>query len=289
MVEAATGLFFHVFRQEHQMSLLKTRLRFAFTLIELLVVIAIIAILIALLVPAVQKVREAAARTQSINNAKQLGLSLHGFHDTFKTMPGNWETRGGKTASLHFWILPFIEQTPLYNIGLTSGTGYPHDLVQVRSAVIPIFLDPRDATTSNGIGVGDWAASNYAQNHAVFGRPNVDWVAKRTLVGIQDGTSNTIAFAQKYGRCANEGSLWAHGNWNWPWMAFYAINVTQAPPQSAPTEANCNSQGTQAFTTSGSVIALCDGSVRNVSTSVSQTSWVAASWPNDGLNAANDF
>ncbi len=272
------------------MSLLRMRLRSAFTLIELLVVIAIIAILIALLVPAVQKVREAAARTQATNHAKQLGLACHGFHDTFKTLPGNWEGRGGKIASLHFWILPFIEQTPLYNLGLTTSTVYPHDLVALRSAVIPIFLDPRDTTTAAGIGVGDWAASNFAQSHSVFGRPGVDWIAKRTLVGITDGTSNTIAFAQKYGRCGNEGSLWAHGTWNWPWMSLFAINANGSPPQSAPTQANCNPQGTQAFTTSGSVVALCDGSVRNVSTSVSAASWQAASWPTDGLNAStNDF
>src|SRR5947207_9404813 len=79
-----------------------------FTLIELLVVIAIIAILIALLVPAVQKVREAAARTQCINNMKQLALSLHGFHDVTKAFP--MEPRTTAMVSWTEQILPYIDQ-----------------------------------------------------------------------------------------------------------------------------------------------------------------------------------
>jgi prepilin-type N-terminal cleavage/methylation domain-containing protein/prepilin-type processing-associated H-X9-DG protein len=88
------------------------RRRGAFTLIELLVVIAIIAILIALLVPAVQKVREAAARTQCQNNLKQLGVALHNFHDQYKGFP----KAGKRTSELswHVFILPYIEQTTLF-------------------------------------------------------------------------------------------------------------------------------------------------------------------------------
>jgi len=115
------------------MNRLCRKARDGFTLIELLVVIAIIAILIALLVPAVQKVREAAARTQCVNNLKNIGLAMASYHDANKQFAQNYAGNGGWGINTEAWswigmILPFIDQGPIStgaNISAKGANGYP--------------------------------------------------------------------------------------------------------------------------------------------------------------------
>ncbi|HZZ78744.1 MAG TPA: DUF1559 domain-containing protein [Gemmataceae bacterium] len=126
--------------------------RGAFTLIELLVVIAIIAILIALLVPAVQKVREAAARTQCINNLKNIGLALHAYHDANKKLPPGctsdqapWGTGGGHGSSWKVFILPYIEQGAIYSKWqFTGDSGWSNttNMTMVNGLTIPVYRCP---------------------------------------------------------------------------------------------------------------------------------------------------
>src|ERR1022692_345048 len=114
--------------------------RRAFTMIELLVVIAIIAILIALLVPAVQKAREAASRTQCINNLKQIGLAVHNYAGVYKSVPsegGAPTINGGpgNAASVFFNLLPNLDQQSIYDC--TNGAG--------QDVVLAVFLCPSDS------------------------------------------------------------------------------------------------------------------------------------------------
>jgi prepilin-type N-terminal cleavage/methylation domain-containing protein len=221
------------------------RNRKGFTLIELLVVIAIIAILIGLLVPAVQKVRAAAARTQSVNNLKQIMLACHSYHDVYKMLPPMAASIPGTTpplnapqpVSAHFFLLPFIEQTAVYNLGVTNGGAWPIAPLTNKggpgsagSFIIPTYVSPQDP--SNPVNPwsepdgGVWGVCNYGMNHAVFGVPcGSNTNSKMKITGISDGTSNTVGFCEQYGLCGTgDGGaangfyqhLWAYNTpWDW--------------------------------------------------------------------------
>jgi prepilin-type N-terminal cleavage/methylation domain-containing protein/prepilin-type processing-associated H-X9-DG protein len=190
------------------------RSRTAFTLIELLVVIAIIAILIALLVPAVQKVREAAARTQCLNNLKQMGLALHGYHDSNKCLPAGGLTvpNSGTTSesglSFHVVILPFIEQANL-SVLFDPTKGFRQaPNVQLSNMRVPIYHCP-SATVLKSSSAAEMSGSSPLGG--TFSLPDFPWTAH--YYGNPGPKNGTIYLGENMatatnGGCATQGVLY---------------------------------------------------------------------------------
>jgi len=143
-----------------------------FTLIELLVVIAIIAILIGLLLPAVQKVREAAARMQSSNNLKQMSLALHNMNDSYGLLPAsvsNFPANGPVRGTVQYFLLPFIEQDNAYKFMASQHNDSWYCTQGIKTYVAP--SDPTNAFTALDTGSPRFGTS-YAPNEWVFGSGN---------------------------------------------------------------------------------------------------------------------
>jgi prepilin-type N-terminal cleavage/methylation domain-containing protein len=215
----------------------------AFTLIELLVVIAIIAVLIALLLPAVQAAREAARRTQCINNFKQIVLAVHNFENSSRNLPPpnfyqvvNPTTNNVAQGSAHYAILPFLEQnTAFLNFTVDRfDAGYGNAYASTAGAVniaLGIFSCPSDPTNNEGRAVGGpydgkWGLSCYSYNLVLFGSggavTGLNKPPQYTIGTIPDGSSNTLGLGEQIAcypasfRASGFSGEEAYNTWAWP-------------------------------------------------------------------------
>ncbi|OWK39453.1 DUF1559 domain-containing protein [Fimbriiglobus ruber] len=276
---------------------MKTR-RGGFTLIELLVVIAIISILIGLLLPAVQKVRAAAARTKCQNNLKQIGLALHNYHDANGAFPVGAGVANG--LSWRVYVLPYIEQVSLFqqfNLGAGAWNG-PNKLVYALNQIpnfncpsVPSVLASNGSSLVNGQqtftsdyhGVAGPIGTNPATGQAYLVQANPSGQGGFALEGIltlgdattnfasiTDGTSNTLMVGEvsvpwNGGILASDGADWVRGVGLGNGMAScrnvqYAINT---PYNGIYNDISFSSQHT-----GGAQFVMGDGSVRFVQASI---------------------
>jgi prepilin-type N-terminal cleavage/methylation domain-containing protein len=269
--------------------------RRGFTLVELLVVIAIIAVLIGLLLPAIQRVREAAARLSSMNNLKQISLACQNFaSENVGYMPDadgmNWATKT-TGMSLYITLLPYLDQSQIQDRILAGAANQ-----EWRSDyVIPTLISPADPTTRPG-----QAICSYPANGQVFrNRPNLN--------RIPDGTSLTILFAEHYGYdCGNTIFYWGHAfdfetgltirsrapTFADPKFGDVVPVTTGSPPVSLssrsgatfqvnPKLADCDPKVAQTRH-SGMLVGMGDGSVRTLDGGISERVYWALVTPDKG-------
>jgi prepilin-type N-terminal cleavage/methylation domain-containing protein len=274
-------------------------LRKGLSLIEVLVVIGILAVLIGFLIPAVMRVREAALRTHSINNLRQITIAVLGYASDHRSrLPALVEPIGSSTNTTFVELLPYLELKAIFDF-ITGAAPLPAGPLPDRCP--PVYRNPLDPSVGNypPKSVGGWGLTSYVCNAQVFdGQPNLQFT-------FQDGTSNTLLFAEQYGwRC--RGTMYVY--WkdfptprclddidpfnNIPGQGratFADIKCGDFHPletgktfQVAPSIKGCDPRMPNSTTGAGLQVGLADGSVRVLAPSISATTFWSTITPNAG-------
>jgi prepilin-type N-terminal cleavage/methylation domain-containing protein len=278
-----------------------------FRLVELLVVLAVAAVLLSLLLPAVRQSRIGAARQQSMTNLHQLCVAMHDVNDVYGELPpafgyfpgpndgtadyaSGWsDPRPAHHGSLHYFLLPYVEEDNLYKQtgGDSWGVGTP----------VKKYVSPADPQSVSGLGARatDRPVTTYKSNLFVFspgdgvGKVNRD-PGQAGATGIPsafpDGTSVTIAFAECYASCGDADVLWPESNWRGPWTPAFD---TTALPQFGPRPKDCDGKLLQGHGRGGVLVGMGDGGVRSVAAGVTAGTWEHAVLPNDGEALGSDW
>lgn len=293
--------------------------RRGFTLIELLVVIAIIGILIGMLLPAVQKVRAAAARIQTLNNQKQIVLAAHNYHDANRHMPyvSRFQYSGSPTIAIahNFFveILPYMELQNVYEAGKTPSPGggffFEWDYSPINQTVVKPYQNPSDPHSPPGGIVSDYISAwdppepygvtGFSANLSALGTYDSsagNVTAKKFVLpaGYPDGASNTVILAERYGMIIVEGAdeegeltvKAPSGNrWGSAWNANFDLT---AQIQVLPLPENAIWNFVHAPRQAGICVGMADGSARLISASIAPVTWQHYLDPSDGTPLGND-
>ncbi len=258
-----------------------------FTLLELLVVIAIIVILMAMLVPAVQQVREAAARTACRNNLRQIGIALHSYHERHKGFPPGYVSGVGPNSNdlgpgwgWAAYLLDELEQAPLrQEIQFNLDIGHASNAAS-RAAVLPIFRCPSDGDLDTFTPHGATVRVAHANYVGIFGDNEIDVDpgagngiffrnSRVKMLHIADGTSNTLMVGERSSNLAR--ATWTGavtGAADAPALVLGAADHT-------PNDPVAHKEDFWSRHTYGVNFLFCDGSVRNISNSINPVTWRA--------------
>lgn len=291
------------------MSKRESTVRRGLTAVEFVIVIGLATLIISLLLPTLLSAQGAAGRKEAMNSLKQLGFALHSHHDGYKQFPpafgklGKFETE----ATVHVYLLPFIEQENVFNLYITEKGG--EKALRLKIPVFVADMDPSRKDNKDKVeGVQNFAANLRAFSTVGMNTPhdkNIDIDKKTTFEGASriasftDGVSNTIAYATKYAICGEGGSRYAPSPHS-KFAAFFGQNAAtekassdsaKATFQLVPTakECLCSPLMAQAFEKAGLLAGLCDGSVRVVGAGLSDETWNRALCPNDGNVLGKDW